>query len=606
MKKISVLLVTLLFCAILCVTVFAAGDRLDSVSLAGSVPVAGQSAGQMNLNEVAVYATVSGFSRRLSDMNGDYETAKVWEKKNAESGAWEEMAPTDVFVAGSSYRQTVKITVKRQGVTVSAPVTAQFHLKAATPAIEGNVLTLSYEYTAAPAIEEPKAEWENKETTVTKTYDGKEVELSVKKEKKEGVRYRYEWYRGGAKIEGATDPFLKLRHVKESGKYTCCVYAAPADSVDPAQEMKKMTATECSVTIRRIEVVVTMNDMKKDLFDPDPKFTYTFSTEVFDTLEGEGEREAGEDVGEYEITSGTLAFAAEVADNYEVSYSPGMLSIRSIGDLPFAILNRVADDSRIVGQDDATIRIIATKGAVGEGEVLALSMPTADMRSDMRTKGRRELLSCFVVTLQDRDGYEIAPPSHATFRFQIPLTREAAEGQVLSTIRAMFRDGNYFCDLKPVIHEIAGVKYVQVDCTATGTIALYVGDPVNGGELPSDEPADGPAEPITDDEKSKDSTILWIMIGVFVFAALGIVIFTVIWAKKHPGTSEEESDAVSLERDELEEIFRVDEKTRKKNRKVAEKLNELPPIPEQKGSKEGEKEKPAQATRVISFEDLED
>ena len=85
-----------------------------------------------------------------------------------------------------------------------------------------------------------------------------------------------------------------------------------------------ITFTGAKLTVDKKKVTVTADSPIKKVGEADPLFTYTVSGLVAgDELTGSLERDAGEEVGVYAITQGTLAASA----NYELSFTEGSLTI---------------------------------------------------------------------------------------------------------------------------------------------------------------------------------------------------------------------------------------------------------------------------------------
>ncbi len=86
-----------------------------------------------------------------------------------------------------------------------------------------------------------------------------------------------------------------------------------------------LTYTGANLSIGKLTIVVSADAKSKTYGDADPALTYTFTPALVgsDTFSGGLTRDAGENVGTYAITQGTLALSS----NYTLSYTGANLSI---------------------------------------------------------------------------------------------------------------------------------------------------------------------------------------------------------------------------------------------------------------------------------------
>lgn len=587
MKKILSALIALLLVALCGLSVFAAGDAVTAVSLDGTVPVAGMTPSQMTLSEFRVYAQIAGFSRYLSEMNGEYSYVELWEKKSG-ADSFVALGASDAFIAGESYRRTVTVTVLRD-ITVPTTVPATFHTKTATCTVQEKVITVSFEYVALEADLSPVVTLKNSAKALERSYDGKTDTLSVEFEKKTGLNYRIEWYRDNTLLPEETGDTVKIRNVKDSGTYFCRVIASPALAAASAKQEYATDSQKVAFTIFPVELTVLLDDVQKNLFERDPEFTYEIIGDYYDELIGEPAREEGEDVGTYEIYVGTLGFDPSVADNYYIYEGSAVFEILPIGELPFSAVTVFADDSRVVGKDGATVRIQATKGAIPAGALLTLTRTSDDDRSSLRTLAREDLITALTVSLIDPDDIELDFASHARFRLQIPLTEEVAKQQNAYTIGAHFYNGVSYELLPTKVKVVGEVTYIEIEISSAGSVALSVGDLVEVIEPQNPTVPDEPASGEPDEQDERDSTILWIIIGVIGAIALGIVVFTLIWSRKNH-TEHEKHD----EDEDVAVFFDV------------EREQEAAPSAEKPEKEKADAKENGGSGRVVSFEDLEE
>lgn len=130
-----------------------------------------------------------------------------------------------------------------------------------------------------------------------------------------------------------------------------------------------LTVIDGTLTIDPRPLGITADDKTKHFGDPDPSpFTYSITSGALvggDALTGALGRESGEDVGEYDITAGTL----NGGPNYEVTVIGGTLDIT-----PRPITVTADDTTRVYGDGDPELTWQVTVGALVDGAELSGSL----------------------------------------------------------------------------------------------------------------------------------------------------------------------------------------------------------------------------------------
>lgn len=483
------------------------------------------------------------------------------------------------FVAGKSYRFTLTLDLSpdfmEEVPKADADTKYQINGENATGKTSGQNLIVYADYVAAVSDLTPKVTLKT-EGQKAKTYDGKAVTLIAQVEKTEGIEYRYEWYFEGKVLEGETEDALVRKDVAHSGEYYCKVSAFL-----PSQKNEQKSAKSASETlsITPCSVTVDIQDAEKNLQDPDPEFTYELLGEPYDEMKGELSREEGEEIGKYKITLGTLAFDPEVADNYKVRVQEGILSIIDAGTLPFVAVPGVADQSYITGKGGAKIRVSATKGAIPEDAILSLSIPEGDAKKDLEESEGKKVLKCFALSLMDKDGKKISLPKHASIRLQIPLTEEEEETFDPATITAVLYDKTVAA-LDTEVVKSGSNTYLSVKIDSQGTVALFEGKtlaPATTSTAKGDTP-----------KETDGSVLVWIIIVILMLAACGVIVFVILQNRKTSGEGQPKvKKALTPE----------EQAAKEKARRIAEAINAMPPVPEEK--KNEEPKEAGMQTRVI-------
>ncbi len=612
MKKIFCLLLAsvLLFSAAL--SVFATEITALNVDVEGAIlPVSGEKASQ-DLEEDLK-------AKILIETEGDTDEMEVpvFEAYWTEADRGDvKLSSSDLFVAGRTYRLVIVLDFSSNAVPKIDGDT-KFTVNTTEGKHNGNkgdMIEFYCDFVATPGDYTPKVSL-NVEGEKTKEYDGKGITLSAAVEKTEGVEYRYAWYRDGALVEGENKEKLVVKNVSDSGEYYVEVTAALSSDVSFNAAKKTKSASQ-KITVTPHVVTVEIHDAEKNLFDPDPKFTYDLLGEVYDDLTGALTRLEGEDIGKYSILIGTLGFPEEAAENYEIRVEQGTLTIIDVGKLPFATVNNLADQSYITGKSGAKIRVSATRSSIPEGAILSLTLPSANAKKDLEEALSSKLMKSFTVELIDEAGKKLSLPRHATIRIQIPLAEEEEKFDP-NTITAGLLDSSA-TSLETKVFETSAVTYITVEIESLGTVALFEGKVASEEKTP-----EGNGEK---KEEKGGALWMWILIGVISLAAVGVIVFVIIKVKNDKKNEKKPEKGEKIDPSRLEE--------KEKAARIAEHLNTLPPVPEKKpvsekametrvvgaqvpalseekteepseeASPEPEAEKDAK--RVISFEDLED
>ena len=106
--------------------------------------------------------------------------------------------------------------------------------------------------------------------------------------------------------------------IKAAGETDITVKQAGNDTYAPFEKTQKLVVNKVSVT-------VTAEAKSKKIGAADPELTYTYTGSLVgdDKFTGKLERQAGEEVGQYDILIGTLA----INDNYDITYNKAVFEI---------------------------------------------------------------------------------------------------------------------------------------------------------------------------------------------------------------------------------------------------------------------------------------
>ena len=113
-----------------------------------------------------------------------------------------------------------------------------------------------------------------------------------------------------------------------------------------------------TINVTPLAITVTADAQGKDYGDADPALTYTYTPSLVgsDTFSGSLSRAAGENVGTYAITQGTLALSG----NYTITYVGANLTIS-----PLAITVTADAKIKIYGDPDPALTYTYTPSLVG-------------------------------------------------------------------------------------------------------------------------------------------------------------------------------------------------------------------------------------------------
>jgi outer membrane protein OmpA-like peptidoglycan-associated protein len=112
-----------------------------------------------------------------------------------------------------------------------------------------------------------------------------------------------------------------------AGEYTITPSAAVLSTGDP--DNYNISYETATLTINKRQITVTADDKVKTYGDNDPTFTYIRTSGTLvgsDSFTGTLSRESGENVGDYDVTLGSLS----LGDNYDVTLSGGKLTINKL------------------------------------------------------------------------------------------------------------------------------------------------------------------------------------------------------------------------------------------------------------------------------------
>lgn len=148
-------------------------------------------------------------------------------------------------------------------------------------------------------------------------------------DEQEGYTYTYQWYEADAQgqsengrpIQGAIDNEYSIPTGKDAGNYYYYleITAVKADNGDIAS-----IAVPAGITVAPKTITVTPKEGQKKYFgQQDPVFEYTLSEDCGAEIIGRLEREAGEEIGAYIFTKGTLAVNNP---NYQLIFAEGNYS----------------------------------------------------------------------------------------------------------------------------------------------------------------------------------------------------------------------------------------------------------------------------------------
>ena len=106
--------------------------------------------------------------------------------------------------------------------------------------------------------------------------------------------------------------------IKAAGETDITVKQAGNDTYAPFEKTQKLI-------VKKVPITVTAEAKSKKIGAADPELTYTYTGSLVgnDEFTGKLERQAGEEVGQYDILIGTLA----INDNYDITYNKAVFEI---------------------------------------------------------------------------------------------------------------------------------------------------------------------------------------------------------------------------------------------------------------------------------------
>lgn len=135
-----------------------------------------------------------------------------------------------------------------------------------------------------------------------------------------------------------------------------------------------VTYTPGTLTINKVNLEVTADDVEKDYGSVDPTFNYTITGGELvngdSTLSGSLDRQSGESAGDYTITIGDINTSNT---NYNVTVVSGKLTIK-----PLAITLTADNKSKSFGDNNPTFTYEITLGALTNGDTSLSGSPATD------------------------------------------------------------------------------------------------------------------------------------------------------------------------------------------------------------------------------------
>ena len=170
--------------------------------------------------------------------------------------------------------------------------------------------------TSDPAV---KPEISADDVTVEYGYASDESLLTVVVNEQPGHTYRYQWYgEDGEPIDGANEPTYNPGTGLNAGEYR---FSVEVTATKTENNDNQTSSTTLTLNVETAEVkVIPDSDQFKYFGQNDPELSFTVSQDI--QLTGKLSREAGESVGTYGITVGTLSSADE---NYSLTFTEGVI-----------------------------------------------------------------------------------------------------------------------------------------------------------------------------------------------------------------------------------------------------------------------------------------
>lgn len=607
MKKLLCAILTLCMILTLSLPVFAEGESVaKEITVTGlTLPVANEKIPKEPLkdDQVKLTATVKGEDapREMTSM-----VSAFW----AEADKPETALTEGKFVSGRKYHITITLEFQDAAPQIHSKDTKltindkeyKADGKEAKVSSEGEKLFIETDFTATPAGYSPKVELKTTDNVTTKVYDGAGLVLTAEVGEVDGIEHRYEWYRNEKLLENETEEKLTLVNVADSGDYYCEVFGK--STTDKKAEETSTKSAIVSISITPCKVTLNIHDVEKNVFDTkDPEFTYDIFDATgkephdLDKLTGSLARKEGSDVGKYEITVGTLAFADEVKDNYEIAVNTGTLTILKDDQTPYVPVSSIGDLVKITGAGGAKVQISAPKGAIPEGAVLTLDFASDEAKAALEKQFTKKILKGFTLELNDKDGKALAFSKEATLRILIPLTEEEAKEYKADTILAALYTKNG-AKLEPKVIENNGTTYISVEIDSLGTVALMEGTKT----APPVTTTEKKAENKGGEEKKKTPLWLWILLIAVSVIAIAVIVLAIVIVKKKKAAA---ATRAYIPRSRTSKPTAAAPKEEdKKPLESGTETRAVPAVEEKPVAAEPAEEK-TKTRRIVPFEDLE-
>ncbi len=205
-------------------------------------------------------------------------------------------------------------------------------------------------------------------------------------------------------VDGGTSWTAEIPNKKNAGNYTVKVkYVADANHVD-------YVGDDIEVNIGKRELRIAADAKTKKYGEDDPELTYAVSGLLnIDSITGSLTRSAGENIGQYEISQGTLA----AGDNYEIIYVGSNLTITKaqtdISEAPVPNTNLIynGQQQNLVDDENVTIHHGTLKYALGKNNRTA---PTSGWCDSPTAFDAGTYYVWYKIVPTDTDRYEESEP----------------------------------------------------------------------------------------------------------------------------------------------------------------------------------------------------
>ena len=281
----------------------------------------------------------------------------------------------------------------------------------------------------------------------------------------------------------------------------------------------KINFVEGTLKVVAKSVTVKANDQKKVLNTSDPELTFTVEGLVgSDKLTGALTREAGESVGTYAITQGTLA----ASDNYAINFTGATFTICLSTVEISAKLGEGAPELKIEAVNEEEIKSLLTaeeKAALDNGEIVKMFVDVTkgsgdDKNIEKKLKMKVGMYLNLPMFKQVNDGNKVAVSDTNGKMFKITIT---IPEELKNTNAKVKRTFYVVSDETTVLAESAG-DTISFETDKFSTIALAFKD-----------------------ESTSSLTWLWIVLAVVGVAGAGCAVYFVL-KKKNSGKAESTED----------------------------------------------------------------